>query len=629
MKKQIAVMMCAISFDNQRKILEGIMARAKEKDCNVFVFTNHVSYNEKELNKQGAFRIMELPEFELFDGVILAGNTIQYEPAAQKLLANVKKSGVPVVSIDDDIDGMGYVGISNYDAQKRIVEHIVHEHKKERIAYVTGQLSSQSGRERFHAYQDAIMEAGIAVDNRLVFRGNFDVDSGRKAVHFFMKQMELMPEAIICANDNMAIGVLDQLRLYGYCVPKDIVVTGFDKDEMTEYHNPSITTVDARQYACGYKAVELLFSEKYTDKVLVEPRMHIGESCGCKVHNIHLETLRESYVETIQIVHQAADSIKNMITEFAGLEHEQELLKVLKKYVIQSDMEGFYLCRCTNDCYELGQNSLNEKLDIKNVNTEYTSCMRVALAYERGRFVLYEDIDKGSIIPRTAKCGQGGQLFVVTPIFYQNYCYGYCVSVNSYFPLKSELFFSWVLNIGIGLENIRKWCLLNETVKRLNNMWVYDMLTHVYNRAGFYHYAGRLLRNLQAEESDAVLLFVDIDGLKGVNDNLGHHMGDAFIKEIADCLKEHLREEQILMRYGGDEFVLFGKAKSETQIVQQIGSIQNSILKRNQEKQYDFALGASIGSAIYKASEIHDLNEIIELADKKMYIEKKKKKETL
>lgn len=627
MKKQIAVMMCAISFDNQRKILEGIMAAAKAKNSDVFVFTNHVSYNEKELNKQGAFKIMELPEFELFDGVILAGNTIQYKAAAETLIDRILKSGIPAVSIDDEIEGMGYVGISNREAQKRIVEHIIHDHQKKNIAYVTGQLSARSGKERYQAYQDAMTEAGFKVDEALVFCGTYDVESGRNAVHFFVKQCEKMPEAIVCANDNMAIGVLDQLSLYGYRVPEDILVTGFDKDEMAEFHSPAITTVDAEQYSCGYKAVEMLFSDNWKDKFSVETKVCIGGSCGCKKDDVHLEWLRESYVKMMQIVHQAADSVKNMITEFAGLEQEQELMEALKKYVLQSDMERFYLCRCNHDNFNIETKNMKDQLDISETHTEYTSKMKVALACEHGRFVTYDEFETGKIIPEGARQETGGNLFVVTPIFYQNYCYGYCVSENSYFPLKSELFFSWVLNIGIGLENIRKWCMLNETVKQLNSMWVYDMLTHAYNRAGFFHYATTLLKTLQEENSLAVLLFVDIDGLKSVNDNLSHHMGDIFIKEIAECIKENQQNDQILMRYGGDEFVLFGRIAGEKELEVLLENIKSSMKKRNMSNQYVFSLGASIGHTMYKATEIRDLNEIIGLADQKMYLEKKNKKE--
>lgn len=68
----------------------------------------------------------------------------------------------------------------------------------------------------------------------------------------------------------------------------------------------------------------------------------------------------------------------------------------------------------------------------------------------------------------------GGNYYVVVPIYYQKWCYGYCVCGNSRFPLDSSMFYACVMNIGIGLENIRKWMLLKSTVDRLNDMWVYD-----------------------------------------------------------------------------------------------------------------------------------------------------------
>lgn len=139
-------------------------------------------------------------------------------------------------------------------------------------------------------------------------------------------------------------------------------------------------------------------------------------------------------------------------------------------------------------------------------------------------------------------------------------------------------------------------------------------------------FAEKLLPKLQREKREAVLLFVDIDELKKVNDNMGHNVGDRYIKEIAECLKENLEEEQILMRYGGDEFVLFGGTKGEQSIAEQVTNVQNAIEERNRNKNYSFQLGASIGSTLYQAGDISDLNDIIELADKRMYAEKRAKK---
>lgn len=138
MVKQIAVLMSAINISNQKKILEGMIDAAKETDCNLFVFTCHINFNEKEENKQGAYQIMKLPDFSHFDGAVIVRNTIQHEPTARQVLAALRESRIPAVSIDSEMPGMGYIGILNYEAQYRIVEHLIKEHGCRNICYIAG-----------------------------------------------------------------------------------------------------------------------------------------------------------------------------------------------------------------------------------------------------------------------------------------------------------------------------------------------------------------------------------------------------------------------------------------------------------------------------------------------------------
>ena len=87
--------------------------------------------------------------------------------------------------------------------------------------------------------------------------------------------------------------------------------------------------------------------------------------------------------------------------------------------------------------------------------------------------------------------------YIVTPIYYQKICYGYCVSDGSVFALKSELAYLWTVNIGMALENIRKWKWINQMNEKVNRMWKYDMLTQVFNRSAFFIPQMRLLNGLK------------------------------------------------------------------------------------------------------------------------------------
>ena len=112
MRKKIAFLAGAISFDNQNRVIDGVLRRAAEFDTDVFIFTCFVNYDESEENKVGAFQIMELPDLTTYDGVIVMKNSIQYEPASNSLMNRIKESRIPAVSVDEYIDGMHNVGIS-------------------------------------------------------------------------------------------------------------------------------------------------------------------------------------------------------------------------------------------------------------------------------------------------------------------------------------------------------------------------------------------------------------------------------------------------------------------------------------------------------------------------------------
>ena len=181
------------------------------------------------------------------------------------------------------------------------------------------------------------------------------------------------------------------------------------------------------------------------------------------------------------------------------------------------------------------------------------------------------------------------------------------------------------MSIGIGLENIRKWMLLKDTVDRLNQMWVYDMLTHLYNRAGFYHFAKPMLTKMKKRGEEAFLLFLDIDGLKTVNDTLGHEMGDLLIGSMAEIIKRNVGENELAMRYGGDEFVIFGSHTPEGRMEELMQTIRCEMDAWNNSNKA-FKMSASVGSSRFMAAEIGDLSERIEQADKRMYEEKRLKK---
>ena len=152
------------------------------------------------------------------------------------------------------------------------------------------------------------------------------------------------------------------------------------------------------------------------------------------------------------------------------------------------------------------------------------------------------------------------------------------------------------------------------------------MLTKLYNRAGFYYEAKPLLDSLKQHDESAFIAFFDLDGLKIINDTNGHEAGDLLIQAMADCIRYNLKDNMLAMRYGGDEFVVFGGFTDRKDVEDVMDGIQESIKALNDSGRYDFKLSTSIGGSGYKATEIEDLSILIDLADQNMYLEKRRKK---
>ncbi|MBD2302971.1 MULTISPECIES: diguanylate cyclase [Nostocales] len=159
-------------------------------------------------------------------------------------------------------------------------------------------------------------------------------------------------------------------------------------------------------------------------------------------------------------------------------------------------------------------------------------------------------------------------------------------------------------------------------IRRLS---ITDELTGLYNRRGFVILAQQQLKQIQRSQIPTGLLFIDLDGLKTINDTLGHEMGDNAITSAADLLKNTFRESDILARLGGDEFVVLLQGRDpSSEVIQQ--RLQTAIKEYNHRQNRPFQLSMSMGFQAYDPHQPLPLDQLITLADMKMYECKRFKK---
>jgi diguanylate cyclase (GGDEF)-like protein len=166
-----------------------------------------------------------------------------------------------------------------------------------------------------------------------------------------------------------------------------------------------------------------------------------------------------------------------------------------------------------------------------------------------------------------------------------------------------------------------------ELISKIHTLSITDELTGLLNRRGFFQFVYSRLQHLHRNDGlKSIVMFMDMDGLKFINDTYGHTEGDIAISAFAATLKEALREEDIIGRVGGDEFVVFSSVKSEKNGKQVIGRIRDKMEEYNKQKLHPYNVAASIGSVVLEGNTKEYFEAAMLSADSILYEEKMEKK---
>ncbi len=611
---KIAVLIGGIAYEVQRHLLEGIMEYAHGKNISIFVFTcNGDIYRQTEYGI-GEYHIFNLPDLKSYDGIIYSKNTIQNEEMGNKLTEMIQKSGVPAISIEAQIDGMTRFYVDNRKAMGQMAAHLVKKHNVQRIYYLSGPRQNHESKERWEGAHDSLRKQGVTLDDENTYYGDFWVESGKQLVKQLLNRQTDLPEAIICANDDMAIGTFLELRNAKIKVGDEIRITGFDHTSDTDNLSPGITTVKKPQFEMGYEACKALVKKADLKEREFQVRCCYRGSCGC--HESKKKVLEEVQIRDIErrlAMMSMSELTKILASDLNDYDNLHDFCECLKLHISKTDFTFFYLCLCEE--YPTSH-AIEYRYDIRE---DYTERIHIPIAYENGSFQEYGYFDKRQLLPQACLEKSKGNTYIVMPLHFRKNCLGYCVMAGSDWPIRSTQFQNWIMNISNALENIKKQSALKSLVNKLNDMWVMDTMTKVFNRAGFYRFADKILEECKQEDKPIGIVFVDINKLKRVNDNYGHEEGDFYIMSVAKKMKKLKKHGEIIMRYGGDEFVVLGKVIDETyyQNYQELLNQELDSCRIKHNKPYE--MSASVGFHLAIINQYFKLDALIENADKEMY----------
>jgi LacI family transcriptional regulator len=177
------------------------------------------------------------------------------------------------------------VDADNRGGTQALVRHMVEQHGKTRLFYVAGPPEAPDARERRIVFEETLAGyQGVRLAG--CFEGRFAAVSGQQAVREILASRRALPDAIICGNDQMAIGAMRELHRAGLRVPADIAVAGFDDMHLGALLSPPLTTVRQPMRLLGERACSMLL-ERIADPTRprraerLATRLIVRESCGC------------------------------------------------------------------------------------------------------------------------------------------------------------------------------------------------------------------------------------------------------------------------------------------------------------------------------------------------------------
>ncbi|HEY6806772.1 MAG TPA: diguanylate cyclase [Pyrinomonadaceae bacterium] len=160
----------------------------------------------------------------------------------------------------------------------------------------------------------------------------------------------------------------------------------------------------------------------------------------------------------------------------------------------------------------------------------------------------------------------------------------------------------------------------------LRSLSLTDDLTGLYNRRGFFTLGEQQLNNARRERRPASLIYIDMDGLKRLNDTHGHEMGSRAIQEVADILRETFRSSDLIARIGGDEFVIFETSNGQNDAGNDVQRLNNNVSQHNDQPSRNYEISLSIGVASMTSDSPLTLDELIKNGDREMYEQKRNKR---
>lgn len=632
MGKKIAVFSTAWNGEHIGGILKGMQQKVEETGNDLYIFNTYGGFEEEKEFNDSEYRIFNLALQSEFDGMLILSNNIASYNRIGSLMEKIRSRNISCISLEQDVPDFHFMGTDNYAAMSELVEHLVTVHGCRTMNFVGGFCEHIENKERKKAFIDVLTRHRIPIEPERIRDYCFSRGSGEQAFRDFYEMGIAIPDAVVCANDDMAIGYIRMAEQYGYRVPDDLRVTGFDNLSYAYCNIPAISSVERGREELGRQSVEQLLGmmegREYPHAVYVRSRVRPNLSCGC---DRGIELFKEVQKKKADMEYGNANKrwcINIMQKRLLSCWDEREFCAILEGERIRFAFS--HLCLMI-DQEEYDSDHYPDASAAENGGRDYPPQMRLMYREHMDPAKKGEPLmmPTSKLVPDDyLEDGQDSHVFVFLPMHLHGRNFGYCILQDCLDYIYSGNLFYWVSELSAAIEHIKQNACIRGLNRKLAHMYMHDSLTDLYNRFAIKDLGEPMLEENRREGRQTIFLFADLDGLKSVNDVYGHEIGDTAIRAAAGILKQSCPDSSYLcIRYGGDEFLMMGTYSEDCGADFLKSGIADRVDMYNMNHELPVQLSMSVGTVITSpADEAHGIEYYISQSDMMMYQIKKEKK---
>ena len=624
-RKTIGVFMCKAYSLFDSAVYHRLEEEAKRLDYDIVIFTTvgyFASQNDYDSQERGMFAFAPMEEL---DGILIVPDTYEIEGFRDELYEELRtRAKCPVVAMRHLGDEYDCVFTDENMALRPMMRHLLEHHGLKRIRFLAGYEGHPDSELRLQVYREEMKAHGLTVDEEKdICHGNMWLNCGPKAYESLFADPEDRPEAVVCANDYMAVGLMRTLMEHGIRIPEDVIVTGFDNVPTVATNVPTLTTVGQDFAGMTTKAMEELDRQIRGEKkpgkqrISIEGRLVLGESCGCGYRgDEYYKDLCVDRNNQVDLMNTREVAMTYLTIELNACDDLKDVHRVLvDKMGDTPQMRDYYLCLFTEGTDADGVPIFAEEM------TD-TACLVHAMRDRQDHGMPMITFNRSRLVPDMAERADEAQVFYLMLLHQRENAYGY--ALFHYVPggIPSAFFQHWNVILSGALSNMHKryeLMLLYEE-RRLSS--ITDVMTRLLNRRGLEERLAPDWQRMCARGESVAFVTFDLDRLKTINDTYGHQAGDYAIRLVADAIHRTAPKDAILARMGGDEFLAVMPRATERTANRFKDEFVKQLKKMNREENRSFEVTASCGATVFRLEAFSTVEECIQKSDEEMYHEK-------